>query len=151
MATGRQVFRQSASHQGEEEYRAQQGGDHHREQIDSVPSQDADFPSGDFSDVAGCFPDVFHGFVLFDNERLSVWASVFFVFLSRLLRSFPAFGFFPEREGYFSDLRSSSTVMPGRSPSTGAVGRARTSKVLMSYCPLVLVAFQVAYEPRSFR
>lgn len=54
----------------------------------------------------------------------------------------------PYREGgdYFSSRvrRSSRTVIPARSPSTGSTGRARTSKVLMSNWPLVLVAFQAA-------
>ena len=45
---------------------------------------------------------------------------------------------------------STNTDIPGRRPSTFSVGTARTSKVLRSYWPVALVAFQVAYEPISF-
>jgi len=42
------------------------------------------------------------------------------------------------------------THSPGRNPSVLSTGTAFTSKVFRSNCPVVLVAFQAAYVPRSF-
>ena len=41
-------------------------------------------------------------------------------------------------------FRFKITLIPGSRPSTGLSGRARTSKVRVSYSPISLVAFQVA-------
>ena len=43
------------------------------------------------------------------------------------------------------------TLIPGRRPSAFSSGDALTSNVFKSNCPVVLVAFQAAYVPRSFR
>ena len=42
------------------------------------------------------------------------------------------------------------TLIPGRKPSALSCGDAFTSNVFKSNCPVVLVAFQAAYVPRSF-
>ena len=47
---------------------------------------------------------------------------------------------------YFSMM----ALIPGRNPSVLSTGTAFTSKVFRSNCPVVLVAFQAAYVPRSF-
>ena len=77
------------------------------------------------------------------HSRLAVFSKFFIISIKTPLHyrvtSFPSFGRVRWVSFYFI-----TSVIPGLSPSNFVTGRAFTSKVFRSYCPLLFVAFHTA-------